>query len=168
MADDSPVRAKGSGVRGAQVEWCRLGPGWIKVNTNAAFQVNDYSGATVCIIRDHRGGFRVAQDRGLDVCMMEAMACRDGLLLAKQHGELRVMLDTDCLELINLWKKKGMQYSTVDPVLKEIDVLRLAFQEFSFSYVNRSCNKIAHTLAKHVSSTRRTEVCHVTPVCVCV
>jgi hypothetical protein len=44
----------------------------------------------------------------MDVCMKEALGCRDGLQLAVKHGERRVVLETDCLELINLWQKKGM------------------------------------------------------------
>jgi ribonuclease HI len=97
---------------------------------------------------------------------MEAFACRDGLKLARQHGEQRVILETDCLELVNLWKKRDSQRSVVDPILKEIQDLELAFQEFSFVYVSRSCNKVAHVLAKQVSSTQRSEKWHVTPLCV--
>lgn len=78
----------------------------------------------------------------------------------------KVMLETDCLDLINLWKTKDTQRSVVDPLLKEIDALRLAFQDFSFSYVKRSCNKVAHILARQVSDAHRTEMWHVTPECV--
>jgi ribonuclease HI len=106
----------------------------------AAFQTNGNCGASACIIRDHQGVFRTAlalwYDRGLDACTMEAIACRDGLELAKRNGVQRVILETDCLELINLWK--DTQRSIVDSLLKEIDVIRLAFQNFSFSYTNRS------------------------------
>ncbi|CAD6238392.1 unnamed protein product [Miscanthus lutarioriparius] len=75
---------------------------------------------------------------------MEATACRDPLVLAKQHGKQRVVLETDCLELVNLWKKKHSQRSVVDPILKETEDLSLAFHDFFFSYVNRVCNKVAH------------------------
>ena len=113
---------------------------------------------------------RVAQarwyERGLDACTMEALACRDGLILAKQHGEQKVLLETDCLELVNLWKKQHLQRSIADPVLKEIEDLSLAFHEFIISFGNRIYNKVAHVLAKQVSSTHRLEVWHVTPACV--
>ena len=105
------------------------------------------------------GGFMAAQarwyDRALDACMMEALACRDGLRLALQHGEQRVILETDCLELVNLWKKRTVQRSVVDPALKEIQDLQIAFQDFSFVYVNRRCNNIAHALAKQVTNRHR-------------
>lgn len=122
------------------------------------------------MIRDYRGSFQAAQarwyDRGFDACMMKAIACRDGLVLAMQQGVQKVWLETDCLELVNLWQKKDDQRSVIDPVLREIDDLRLAFQDFSFTYISRSCNKVAHVLAKQVSSTHRTEMWHVTLACV--
>jgi len=82
------------------------------------------------------------------------------------HGEQRVILETDCLELVNLWKKRAVQRSVVDPVLKEIQDVQIAFQEFSFIYVNRRCNNIAHVLAKQVTNTHRPETWHQTPACV--
>jgi hypothetical protein len=42
-----------------------------------------------------------------------------------------------------------MQHSILDPILKEIS---LAFYEFSFSHNSRNCNKVAHCLARQVSS----------------
>ena len=150
--------------------WKKPDHGWIKVNSDAAFQENGFSGATACITRNEQGQFKVEQarwyDRAMDVCMMEALGGRDGLQLAVQHGERRVVLETDCLELINLWQKRDVQRFAIGPVLEEINALSLAFHSFSFSYVNRSCNKIAHVLAKQVSKTHRTEMWHVTPACV--
>jgi hypothetical protein len=65
-----------------------------------------------------------------------------------------------------LWNKKDAQRSIIDPVLKEIDELRLAFHDFSFSYVSRVCNKVLHTLAKQVSGSHRLETWYVTLTCV--
>ena len=119
--------------------WLAPSQGWFKINSDAAFYENKHSGATASVIRDHRGFFQAAQarwyDRGFDVCLMEALACRDGLVLAKQQGIQQVWLETDCLELVNLWNKKDVQRSIVDSVLKEIDDLRLAFQDFSFFFI---------------------------------
>ena len=42
----------------------------------------------------------------------------------------------------------------------------MGLHEFSFSFVNRVCNKVAHVLAKQVSATHRLERWHVTPACV--
>jgi ribonuclease HI len=135
-----------------ELKWRPPEPGWVKVNADASFQSDSKVDTAASVVRDHQGAFRVAQARwyeqGLGACTMEASACRDALALAKQHGVQRVLLETDCMDLVNLWKKKEMQRYVVDPILKEIEDLSLAFHEFSFSYVNRVCNKFAHVLAK--------------------
>jgi hypothetical protein len=58
------------------------------------------------------------------------------------------------------------QRSIVGLLLEEIHNLSQAFQEFSFSYISSTCNKVAHVLAKQVSKTYRLERWHVTPACV--
>ena len=89
--------------------------------------------------------------------MLEARASRDGLILARQQGEQKVILETDCLELVNLWKKDS-QRSIIDPILKEIESIVLAFQEFAFVFVKHCCNKIAHVLHYRIH-----ELCRVPP-----
>jgi hypothetical protein len=74
---------------------------------------------------------------------MEATACRDAL---------RIYLETDCLELIQMWEKGDFQRSIAGSLLTEINELRLAFREFVFKYVSRNCNKVAHVVAKQVTA----------------
>jgi hypothetical protein len=71
---------------------------------------------------------------------------QDGLKLAAWLGLQRVAVETDCLQFVQLWRKKESQRSVIDPILKEIDEICLAFQEFSISFVSRSCNKVAHNI----------------------
>jgi hypothetical protein len=75
----------------------------------------------------------------LDVCTIEATACRDGIKMAVQAGFQRVHLETDCLDVVQLWKRRGMQRSVIAPVLKEIVELSQGLLDFSFSFVNRVC-----------------------------
>lgn len=132
--------------------WCKPEQGWVKINSDAAFSEPLKQGATACVIRDQQGEFSAAKaswhDNGLDALSLEAMACRDGMLFGIQLGFRKVAMETDCLQLVQLWKKKEDQRSIVHHILQEMDELRLAFHEFSFSYVSRSCNKVAHVLAK--------------------
>ena len=82
----------------------RCEPGWIKINTDAAFFTESKQGATSCVIRDERRSFLTGQatwhDRAFDACSMEAAACRDGLKLAGRLGFQRVNLETDLLSSI--------------------------------------------------------------------
>jgi hypothetical protein len=97
-------------------------------------------------------------ERGPDACTMEALACRVGLKLAVQLGLRRVQLESDCLPTVQLWKRKDMQCYILDPILKETEEISHAFYEFSFSHNSRNCNKVAHCLARQVSSSHCLEV----------
>ena len=59
-----------------------------------------------------------------------------------------------------------MWRSIIGHVLEEIVELSKGLLDFSFSFVNRVCNKVAHVLAKQVSDTHQLERWHVTPTCV--
>jgi ribonuclease HI len=150
--------------------WKPLDPGCLKLNTDAAFYADQGSGATACIIRNHHGEFIHAQaiwhGNLIDAGMGEPLACRDAVRLARHLGLQRVQVETDCLELVQLSEKKELHPSLLDPVLTEINELKLAFSEFVFKFVSRSCNKIAHVLAKQVTHTNQSEVWHETPTCV--
>lgn len=65
------------------------------------------------MLRDHHGGFQAAQgkwyERGLNVCLMEALAYRDGPKIAAEMGLPRVMLEIDSLEVCQLWKNRDTQ-----------------------------------------------------------
>jgi hypothetical protein len=109
-------------------------------------------GATTSVIRDDQGALQAVEalwyERGLDACTMEALACRDGLKQAMQLGLRRVQLEFDCLQVVQLWKRKYMQRSVLDPILKEMEEISLAFHEFSFSNNSRNCNKVTQCLAR--------------------
>ena len=76
---------------------------WIKCNSDDAFY-SDGSGATGAVLRDHHGWFKGGSARWYATCMdvltIEALACRDGLILEKKIGTTRVLLETDCQELV--------------------------------------------------------------------
>jgi hypothetical protein len=55
--------------------------------------------------------------------MMEAMACREGLMLARQYGIARIYLETDCLGLVKLWEPLDEQRSAVNPVCMQIEIV---------------------------------------------
>lgn len=105
-------------------------------------------------------------DNMLDACTGEALACRDAVSLVRQAGFQRIFLETDCLQVIQLWENRETQRSIIAPVLSELDDIRLAFSEFTFKFASRYCNKVAHELAKQVTDTNQSEVWHVTPACI--
>jgi hypothetical protein len=84
----------------------------------------------------HHGGF------GMQGC----------LKLAVQPGLRRVQLESDCLQVVQLWKRKDMHRSILDPILKEMEEISLAFHDFSFPHNSRNYNMAVHCLARQMSS----------------
>jgi hypothetical protein len=82
--------------------------------------------------------------------MMEALACRDGIRMVQELGITKLCLETDCLELINLWKALDMQRSAVSLIIHDIRCISRSFSEFTFVYANRTCNRVAHECARQV------------------
>lgn len=70
--------------------WSQPSEGWLKCNVDAAFSVESMRGSLGAILRDATGGFlgTQAQTYGhcLDALAAEALACRDGLILAERLG----------------------------------------------------------------------------------
>ena len=99
------------------MKWQAPSQGWVKVNTDTAFYESSNNGASACVLRGHTGNFYEARApwyvQVLDACTMEAMACRDGIKMAVQAGFQRVHLETDCLDVVQLWKRRGIQRSVI-------------------------------------------------------
>ena len=72
-------------------QWIPWKPGWMKINIDAAFQVEGNKGVPTCVLHEHICYFITAQAQwhvnGFGVCTstMEAFACRVALKLATDH-----------------------------------------------------------------------------------
>lgn len=76
------------------------------------------------VLRDEEGrvcgGRALWYDHCLSALASEASACCDGLQFALDRGVRRLVLETDCQVLVNLWQQRRY-HSEVRPVLQQID-----------------------------------------------
>jgi hypothetical protein len=63
-----------------------------------------------------------------------------------------VVLESDSLELITLWKGREKQRSEITPILKEIQTMVLRISSFTVVHIRRTANMVAHLCAKNGSS----------------
>jgi ribonuclease HI len=144
--------------------------GWRKCNVDAAFDASAGQGATAAVLRSDDGSFAGGRARwyphGLDALMMEAIACRDGIHLAREKGVDRLQVETDCQELVKLWALGNNQRSYVAPIIRDIVELSSGFLDFTLMHAPRTCNRVAHELAKQVSEEIRLGEWHITPTCI--
>lgn len=59
-----------------------------------------------------------------------------------------MIMETDCLTLVNLWNTRHNDRSVVAPILAEIGELSSSFLVFVIQHVTRSANLPAHLCAK--------------------
>lgn len=97
--------------------WRRPDEGWVKVNTDAAFDAATGTGSAGVVIRDHDGLVLAAATRWLgsvpDVLTAEAMAAKEGLELAVECGLDKAALEVDCSELETVLESSDAMRSSI-------------------------------------------------------
>ena len=83
-----------------------------------------------------------------DPLVTETLAIRDGVIFAKLRGFPKLVMETDSLEIVNLWNTEQNNRSVVAPILLEIRELASVFMSFCIQHVSRAANQIAHLCAK--------------------
>uniref|UniRef100_J3LGX7 RNase H type-1 domain-containing protein n=1 Tax=Oryza brachyantha TaxID=4533 RepID=J3LGX7_ORYBR len=91
-------------------------PGILKINFDGAIRERMRDGAWGFVIRDDKGRGVLAGSGRLpmvsDALMVEAEACSATLEAAINHGILRVIIETDCLNLVSALNTMEFHKST--------------------------------------------------------
>ena len=113
--------------------WRTPPAGWFKCNTDGTFYPDQGQGVSGVALRDEAGLFVGGQAKwyphGLDALTLEALACRDGVALARDSGVQRLILETDSQEFVKFWKEGANQRSRIAFIIGET-------RELSSSLVN--------------------------------
>jgi ribonuclease HI len=80
--------------------------------------------------------------------MVELLACRDAVFLARTKGWSHVILETDCQLIVNAWKDGKWERSDSAAITREMKASISVFQGFRFEFVRRDANKAAHVCAR--------------------
>ena len=132
--------------------WVPPESGVVKINTDAAMSsVLAQCGAGGVARSDTRllGAWSKPHHGVTDPFIGETMALRDGVIFARLRGFSHVIMKTDCVEVVNLWKSRHNSCSVVASLFVEIGELAANFISFYIQHVNRSANLPAHLCAKH-------------------
>lgn len=131
--------------------WERPGEGFVKLNIDAAFSVEEGSGATGAVIRDDQGRFVSASSCAIsyvaEVPTAEARFLRDGLILAGNTGCNKVIVNSDCMEVIQVMQDEGNSIGAAAAIYEECYFLARNFSSISFVHCPRESNRVAHLLA---------------------
>ncbi|KAL5851498.1 hypothetical protein ACOSQ3_006616 [Xanthoceras sorbifolium] len=139
------------GVR-VQPRWEAPSSGWFKINSDAAVDsVRKRVGLGV-VIHDWQGRVVVSLSQSYPLLVLvevtEAIAIRRGLQLVSEIGLSPVGFESDASSLVSFIVKKDPPLSDVGLVVADIIHLVSLLSVSHISFVHRSCNGVAHRLAR--------------------
>lgn len=79
--------------------------------------------------------------------LAEALAMREVVQVAANCGVPKIILESDCLQLVQACRKE-CQNGEISAVVTDIIQLKGCFKQCGITWVYRSGNEVAHTLAK--------------------
>ncbi|KAK7818417.1 putative ribonuclease h protein [Quercus suber] len=135
-----------------QAKWTAPTQARYKVNFDAAlFNHIDAAGLGI-IIRDVNGAVIGALSMRIplphSVAIAEALACRRAVQFAAKIGLHEVTIEGDAAVVINAINAGDTEHSSYGHIVGDILAQAAFFSFFEFRYVNRSCNRVADSLAK--------------------
>ncbi|XP_074377050.1 uncharacterized protein LOC141718568 [Apium graveolens] len=140
------------------VQWKQPIEDKVKVNTDAALFEDSGQYSFAMVARDHKGDMleaRTCCKQGtVTPEMAEAIGVKEALSWVKNKGWTNVVMESDCLLLIQAIRCSSVHLSYFDTVVKECKKLLcdLGDRNVILNFVKRSANKVAHYLARHTSS----------------
>ncbi|XP_074310267.1 uncharacterized protein LOC141646122 [Silene latifolia] len=139
-----------SQVQGRRKGWEKPQEGFVKVNVDAGVKEdNGVSLGVVC--RDCEGrvlwGVSCVQEQVWEPQVAQAVAVLEGVKEAHRRGNSMVMIESDCLHVIDALKRKAKGRSVLALVIDDILAASSSFVSVLWSYTCRVNNSVAHALA---------------------
>lgn len=154
-AGEKQVGQCGAGVS-HPVRWHAPTAGWVKINVDAG-QVGDRGAGLGVVCRDHEGSVlgcvAVQTQAGWEARIAEAQTVLEGVRFAVQWRHSHVIIESDCLQLIQAIQNPVLGVSDFHLVVEDILALSSRLLDVVWSFVKRSGNKVAHVLA-HLQGNR--------------
>jgi ribonuclease HI len=137
-----------------KVQWSKPETRFLKLNVDAAFYDDSRSGSFGAVIRDFQGNF-VGAKCGLipsvaSASMAEAMAMREGLVLANSMGINRLIAESDSMETVEACSGEERWWNESAAVYADCIDLSSSIGTVKFKHYPREANHVAHELAKLV------------------
>lgn len=112
------------------------------------------------IIRDYSGGALAAAHNFvphlIDAPMAEAYSLKEGLMLAQYIGCNRLIVQSDCMEVVQMMDNGGFSATLAAALYDECNIIWSGFQDISIEHCSREVNQVAQNLAKRAMQLKQT------------
>jgi hypothetical protein len=112
------------------------------------------------IIRDYSGGALAAAHNFvphlIDAPMAEAYALKEGLMLAQYIGCNLLIVQSDCMEVVQMMDNGGFSVTLAAALYDECNIIWSGFQDISIEHCSREVNQVAQNLAKRAMQLKQT------------
>lgn len=102
--------------------------------------------------RDHEGVLIKARtmrnDGWVNPVMAEALALKEALSLSDQQGWPKIVIESDCMVIIQAIRSKIAMVSQVGMIVEECHVLLNNENNIELLFIKRSVNMVAHSLVR--------------------
>uniref|UniRef100_A0ACD5UC07 Uncharacterized protein n=1 Tax=Avena sativa TaxID=4498 RepID=A0ACD5UC07_AVESA len=146
-------RARKKPMMRSKEAWTRPPEGVIKINVDAAYDINQGRGSLSVIAREQNGKFIFANCKELpfvaDAFMAEAFALREGLSVAQFLGCNKVIIQSDNSLVVETMKDGGFSATSSATIFDDCRILSTGYREISFVQCNREANEVADELARY-------------------
>lgn len=137
--------------------WLKPPRGWWKINVDATIKTGEGIGLGM-VIRDHMGAVIVVRciwvSKVNSIEVAEGLACQEGLLLAREFGGTKMIVETDSQTIKCKLASKNDDLSYVGEVIRSVQMEALHLEDVIYSWARRIANMMAHSLARlAISST---------------
>ncbi|KAI5327599.1 hypothetical protein L3X38_026995 [Prunus dulcis] len=110
------------------------------------------SGGVGVVILDSAGAFIAGRawkfDNVFSALQSEALAAREGVVLAVERGLTNICFESDSFQIVTAFGSSSLDRSFIGPILEDSKFLLLQITGEGFAHVRRTANEAAHCTAR--------------------
>lgn len=133
------------------LHWVKPQVGWMKLNVDGSFDAALCKGGIGMVLRDSSGNTIFASCKPLNRCTgaleSELRACVEGLNLVLHWTLLPILVETDCMSVVQLLNDGERDRSELANIVHEAKRLLAGTRRILVSKIHRSQNSVSHLLA---------------------
>jgi hypothetical protein len=142
MVADQTVAGSALLRKTSEKRWQLPSSSWVKLNFDGSVKIDDGLAGTGMILRDEEGSIIFSTCRRLVNCSdpleAEARACEEGLKLALELSDKKIIMESDCAGLVTAVLERGHDRSSLVQTISEIKFFLKGTRLISFVKVDRS------------------------------